>query len=211
MEGVMSLIKFDSNGLIPAIVQHIDTNEVLMVAYMNLDAISKTFESGDVWFYSRSREELWHKGETSGNYMRLKSFSIDCDGDVILVKVMPEGSACHTGKNSCFYTEIDSNDGLEFSMSLDSRILEELFLVIQKRSESYDDKSYTSKLLYGEVGRIAQKVVEEAGEVAIAGVQSNKEELAEEVADLLYHLLVLIKSNDLDLNDVWNVLKNRRG
>ena len=99
----MSLIKFDSKGLVPEIVQHADTSEILMMAYMNSDSIEKTFESGDIWFYSRSRRKLWHKGETSGNYMKLKSFAIDCDSDAILLKVLPEGAACHTGKlKNCF-------------------------------------------------------------------------------------------------------------
>mgnify|MGYP006107590843 CR=1 FL=1 len=207
----MSLIKLDSKGLIPAIVQHVDTNEILMMAYMNSNSIEKTFESGDIWFYSRSRNGLWHKGETSGNYMKLKSFAIDCDSDAILLKVLPEGPACHTGKSSCFYTEIDSNEDLDFNTLLDSTIIEELFSVIQERSKVYDENSYTSKLLSGDVGRIAQKVVEEAGEVAIAGVQLNGKELVEEVSDLLYHLLVLIESNNVLLKDVWQVLKDRRG
>ncbi|MBA12760.1 MAG: bifunctional phosphoribosyl-AMP cyclohydrolase/phosphoribosyl-ATP diphosphatase HisIE [SAR202 cluster bacterium] len=206
----MSLIKFDSRGLIPAIIQHVDTNEVLMMAFMNSDSIEKTFESGDVWFYSRSREELWHKGKTSGNYLKLKSFSIDCDGDVILIKVMPEGPACHTGEISCFHAEVDDTKTLNLTTILDARVIEELFDVIEERSNSYDEDSYTAKLLSGDVSRIAQKVVEEAGEVAIAGVQSNQKELVEEVVDLLYHLLVLIKSNDVSLQDVWEVLKSRR-
>ena len=207
----MSLIKFDAKGLIPAIVQHYDTNEVLMMAYMNSDSIEKTFESGDVWFYSRSRGQLWHKGETSGNYMKLKSFTVDCDGDAILLKVIPEGPVCHTGKNSCFYTEIRHDENYDTQTLLDSRIIEELFYVIQERSEIHDENSYTSKLLSGDIGRIAQKVVEEAGEVAIAGVQLNRQELVQETADLLYHLLVLIKSNNVLLKDVWQVLKDRRG
>jgi phosphoribosyl-ATP pyrophosphohydrolase/phosphoribosyl-AMP cyclohydrolase len=207
----MSLIKFDAKGLIPAIVQHYDTNEVLMMAYMNSDSIEKTFESGDVWFYSRSRGQLWHKGETSGNYMKLKSFTVDCDGDAILLKVIPEGPACHTGKNSCFYTEIRHDENYDTQTLLDSRIIEELFYVIQERAKIYDENSYTSKLLSGDIGRIAQKVVEEAGEVAIAGVQLNRQELVQETADLLYHLLVLIKSNNVLLKDVWQVLKDRRG
>ena len=207
----MSLIKLDSKGLIPAIVQHADTSEILMMAYMNSDSIEKTFESGDIWFYSRSRKELWHKGETSGNYMKLKSFAIDCDSDAVLLKVLPEGPACHTGKPSCFYTEIDNNEDLDFNTLLDSNIIEELFSVIQERSKVYDENSYTSKLISGDVGRIAQKVVEEAGEAAIAGVQLNGKELVEEVSDLLYHLLVLIESNNVLLKDVWQVLKDRRG
>ena len=143
--------------------------------------------------------------------MKLKSFAIDCDSDAILLKVLPEGAACHTGKTSCFYTEIDNNEDLEYNTLLDSTIIEELFSVIQERSKVYDENSYTSKLLSGDVGKIAQKVVEEAGEVAIAGVQLNGKELVEEVSDLLYHLLVLIESNNVLLKDVWKVLKARRG
>ena len=161
----MNVIKLDDQGLVPAVVQHVDTSDVLMLAYMNSDSIRKTLETGDVWFYSRSRNKLWHKGEISGNYLRYRSGTIDCDGDTILIRALPEGPTCHTGSNSCFQrdlgneTEFDSNNP-------SSGVLQELFDVIQERKKNPNSSSYTSALLEGDINRIAQKVVEEAGEVA---------------------------------------------
>ena len=205
----MNTIQLDSQGLVPAIAQHAETGEVLMLGYMNEGSLHRTLEGEEVWFYSRSQSDLWHKGEISGNYLRVKSAYLDCDGDTILLKVIPDGPTCHTGKPSCFFTVIESER--EFiSYEKGSGVLEELFSVIQDRKNSPVPESYTSELFNQGAERVAQKVVEEAGEVAIAGVTGKKEELASEVADLLYHTLVLMSSNDIRPETVWSVLRNRR-
>jgi len=205
----MNTIQLDNQGLVPAIAQHAETGEVLMLGYMNEGSLHRTLEGEEVWFYSRSQSDLWHKGEISGNYLRVKSAYLDCDGDTILLKVMPDGPTCHTGKPSCFFTVIEGER--EFiSYEKGSGVLEELFSVIQDRKNSPVPESYTSELFNQGAERVAQKVVEEAGEVAIAGVTGKKEELASEVADLLYHTLVLMSSNDIKPEAVWSVLRNRR-
>ena len=205
----MNTIQLDSQGLVPAIAQHAETGEVLMLGYMNEGSLHRTLAGEEVWFYSRSQSDLWHKGEISGNYLRVKSAYLDCDGDTILLKVIPDGPTCHTGKPSCFFTVIESER--EFiSYEKGSGVLEELFSVIQDRKNSPVPESYTSELFNQGAERVAQKVVEEAGEVAIAGVTGKKEELASEVADLLYHTLVLMSSNDIKPEAVWSVLRNRR-
>ena len=205
----MNTIQLDSQGLVPAIAQHAETGEVLMLGYMNEGSLHRTLEGEEVWFYSRSQSDLWHKGEISGNYLRVKSAYLDCDGDTILLKVIPDGPTCHTGKPSCFFTVIEGER--EFiSYEKGSGVLEELFSVIQDRKNSPVPESYTSELFTQGAERVAQKVVEEAGEVAIAGVTGKKEELASEVADLLYHTLVLMSSNDIKPEAVWSVLRNRR-
>ena len=205
----MNTIQLDNQGLVPAIDQHAETGEVLMLGYMNEGSLHRTLEGEEVWFYSRSQSDLWHKGEISGNYLRVKSAYLDCDGDTILLKVIPDGPTCHTGKPSCFFTVIESER--EFiSYEKGSGVVEELFSVIQDRKNSPVPESYTSELFNQGAERVAQKVVEEAGEVAIAGVTGKKEELASEVADLLYHTLVLMSSNDIKPEAVWSVLRNRR-
>ena len=205
----MNTIQLDNQGLVPAIAQHAETGEVLMLGYMNEGSLHRTLEGEEVWFYSRSQSDLWHKGEISGNYLRVKSGYLDCDGDTILLKVIPDGPTCHTGKPSCFFTVIESER--EFiSYEKGSGVVEELFSVIQDRKNSPVPESYTSELFNQGAERVAQKVVEEAGEVAIAGVTGKKEELASEVADLLYHTLVLMSSNDIKPEAVWSVLRNRR-
>ena len=205
----MNTIQLDNQGLVPAIAQHAETGEVLMLGYMNEGSLHRTLEGEEVWFYSRSQSDLWHKGETSGNYLRVKSAYLDCDGDTILLKVIPDGPTCHTGKPSCFFTVIESER--EFiSYEKGSGVVEELFSVIQDRKNSPVPESDTSELFNQGAERVAQKVVEEAGEVAIAGVTGKKEELASEVADLLYHTLVLMSSNDIKPEAVWSVLRNRR-
>ena len=205
----MNTLKLDDRGLIPAVVQHVDTNDVLMLAYMNSDSIRKTLETGDVWFYSRSRNKLWHKGEVSGNYLRYRSGTIDCDGDTILIQALPEGPTCHTGSNSCFQRDLE-NETEYVSNNSSSRVLKDLFDVIQERKKNPSSSSYTSTLLEGDINRIAQKVVEEAGEVALAGATGRSKDMTEEMGDLLYHAFVLMAANEIKLEDVWSVLKDRR-
>ena len=202
-------IQLDDSGLVPAIAQNDATGEVLMLGYVSAGSLERTLEYGEVWFYSRSREELWHKGELSGNYMHVKSISVDCDGDAILIKVDPDGPACHTGNATCFFTPIQEFPDFSGSDG-GSGIVDELFSVIQDRKKDLPEGSYTAALLKEGPDRISQKVVEEAGETAIAGVKGDKVRLVSEVADLLYHTLVLLAASDATPEDVWEQLRERR-
>ena len=204
-------VKLNEQGLVPAIAQDADTGQVLMLGYMNPGSLKRTMEGVQVWFYSRSREDLWHKGEISGNYLNLTEAWLDCDGDTLLLKVKPDGPACHTGETSCFYTPMEQLPGEYEVTETGPGILSELFAVIQDRQRDPPEGSYTAKLLQEGMGRIAQKVIEEAGETAIAAVQDNKEDLPKEVADLLYHTLVLLAASGVTPNQVWEELRNRRG
>ena len=204
-------IKLNEQGLVPAIAQDADTGQVLMLGYMNPGSLKRTIEGVQVWFYSRSREDLWHKGEISGNYLNLKEAWLDCDGDTLLLKVKPDGPACHTGETSCFYTPLDGVPEEYEATETGPGILSELFAVIQDRQRDPPEGSYTAKLLQSGMGRIAQKVIEEAGETAIAAMQEDQEGLPKEVADLLYHTLVLLAASGVTPNQVWEELRNRRG
>ncbi|MCH2309851.1 MAG: bifunctional phosphoribosyl-AMP cyclohydrolase/phosphoribosyl-ATP diphosphatase HisIE [SAR202 cluster bacterium] len=201
-------IQLDQNGLIPAIAQHAETSEVLMMGYMNPGSIKRTLESGEVWFYSRSRSDLWHKGEISGNFLRTKQIIVDCDGDTLLLKVIPDGPTCHTGEKSCFSTQLSNYEFVDFDKG--SNVIEELFAVIQDRKLNPSNKSYTSQLISDGIERIAQKIIEEAGEVAIAAVTRQENETAEEISDLLYHTLVLLSEMEMNPEKVWEVLRSRR-
>ncbi len=203
-------VKLNEQGLVPAIAQDADTGQVLMLGYMNPGSLKRTVEGVQVWFYSRSREDLWHKGEVSGNYLNLTEAWLDCDGDTLLLKVKPDGPACHTGETSCFYTFMDQLPEEYEVTETGPGILSELFAVIQDRQRDPPEGSYTAKLLQEGMGRIAQKVIEEAGETAIAAVQDNKEDIPKEVADLLYHTLVLLAASGVTPNQVWEELRNRR-
>ena len=204
-------VKLNDKGLVPAIAQDINTGQVLMLGYMNPGSLKRTVEGEQVWFYSRSREDLWHKGEVSGNYLNLREAWYDCDADTILLKVQPDGPACHTGEVSCFYTKMENlPEDYEVTES-GSGILEELFALIQDRQREQPEGSYTVRLLQEGVARIAQKVIEEAGETAIAAVQEDREGLTGEVADLLYHTLVLLAASDVKPGEVWETLRQRRG
>ena len=204
-------IKLNEQGLVPAIAQDADTGQVLMLGYMNPGSLKRTVDGVQVWFYSRSREDLWHKGEISGNYLNLKEAWLDCDGDTLLLKVKPDGPACHTGETSCFYTPLDGVPEEYEATETGPGILSELFAVIQDRQRDPPAGSYTAKLLQAGMGRIAQKVIEEAGETAIAAMQEDQEGLPKEVADLLYHTLVLLAASGVTPNQVWEELRNRRG
>ncbi len=207
----MSTIQFDEKGLIPAVVQDHQTRKLLMVAYMNRESLAKTLESKEAWFYSRSRENLWHKGETSGNFLIVRSIKLDCDGDTLLLEVDPKGPACHTGAESCFNTDLSDLDNCNFiGADTDLNVFRDLFSIIEDRKLNPKNASYTNKLFDEGVNRIAQKVVEEAGETAIAGVTGQKEELASEISDLIYHVFVLISANNMSLEQVFAELSKRR-
>ncbi|MDA0379083.1 MAG: bifunctional phosphoribosyl-AMP cyclohydrolase/phosphoribosyl-ATP diphosphatase HisIE [Bacteroidetes bacterium] len=194
-------LTFDEAGLVPAIVQDAETHHVLMLGWMNAEAIERSFASGQVTFFSRSRQQLWTKGETSGNHLALVGMKADCDRDALLVKAHPHGPTCHTGTDTCW--EEENRDGAAFL-----RILEG---VIAQREADGDDKSYTVRLLQAGAKKIAQKVGEEGVETALEGVAGPDDKLAEESADLLYHLLVLLRSRGMKLEDVTNVLRARHG
>jgi phosphoribosyl-ATP pyrophosphohydrolase/phosphoribosyl-AMP cyclohydrolase len=203
------MIQLDEKGLVPAIAQNAATGEVIMLGYMSPGSLKRTLEGGDVWFYSRSRSDLWHKGEVSGNYMRVKSAAVDCDGDTVLLQVDPDGPICHTGNPTCFFTSLDELP--EFAPSEKGPgVIEELFAVIQDRKRERPDDSYTAQLFEDGADRIAQKVIEEAGETAIAAVKGDKDQLVREVADLMYHTLVLLAASGAAPEDVWAELRERR-
>ena len=202
-------IQLNTHGLIPAICQEHGSGKILMHGYVSQESIKKTFETGNVWFYSRSREKLWCKGETSGNFLKLISISSDCDNDTLLLTVKPTGNTCHTGEYSCFFNEIDQCAEYQ-APEVSSGILEEVYSVIQSRKTSAEENSYTARLLDKGAAKIAQKVIEEAGELAIAAVQKDLDNLVEETADLLYHSLVALAEANVPLKRVWGELDRRR-
>ena len=204
-------VKLNEQGLIPAIAQDVNTGQVLMLGYMNPGSLKRTLEGNQLWFYSRSRDDLWHKGEVSGNYLNLKEAFVDCDADTILLRVEPDGPACHTGNTSCFFTPIQEMPDSFRPAETGAGILEELFAVVQDRKRDMPEGSYTARLLKEGTGRVAQKVIEEAGEAAIAATQGDKENLPGEVADLLYHVLVLLSASEVTPGQVWKELRQRRG
>jgi len=187
------------SGLVPAIVQDSKTNKVLMLGYMNDEAYEKTKTGGKATFFSRSKNRLWTKGETSGNYLIVEKILVDCDNDTLLIKAKPEGPTCHAGDDTCFKED----------NTVKENFLEHLEKVIQDRKENPSENSYTSSLFKEGINKIAQKVGEEATEVVIDAVSNNKERLKEESADLLYHLLVLLTEKEISLSEVISVLENR--
>ncbi|MGR9048853.1 bifunctional phosphoribosyl-AMP cyclohydrolase/phosphoribosyl-ATP diphosphatase HisIE [Halobacillus faecis] len=200
-------IQFDEQGLVPAIVQDAKSKAVLTLAYMNEESLKKTLEIGETVFYSRSRQELWHKGETSGNTQEVKSIHYDCDQDALLVQVVPSGPACHKGEYSCFSEELtDSETKVKENRY---QILDELQTVLAERKATLPEGSYTSTLFQEGVDRIAKKIGEEAGEVIIAAKNDDPEEIALESADLLFHLLLILTDRQVPLDDVLDVLEKR--
>lgn len=184
-------------GLIPCIVQDQQTNKVLMLGYMNKEALQKTLDEKRLTFFSRTKQKLWTKGETSGNFLELKDVIIDCDQDTLLFKVAPKGPSCHTGADTCFNEE-NKIDGLEFLES-----------IIQNRKKNPKENSYTNQLLNLGINKVAQKVGEEAIELIIEAKDDNKELFLGEAADLMYHYLVLLAAKDFTMEDVLSVLRSR--
>jgi phosphoribosyl-ATP pyrophosphohydrolase/phosphoribosyl-AMP cyclohydrolase len=189
------------DGLLPAIVQHWLSGEVLMLGYMNAEALAETQRSGHVTFYSRSKQRLWTKGEVSGHVLGLKSMRIDCDADTLLIQADPHGPTCHEGTSSCFGNGADVRPPLGFLAELDA-------LVAQRHADR-PEGSYTTKLFDGGIRRIAQKVGEEGVETALAAVAQGDEELLGEAADLVFHLTVALRARGLSLADVAKVLAGR--
>lgn len=200
-------MKFDTDGLIPAIVQHARSGEVLMLGYMNEEALRTTLDTQHVTFWSRSRQALWAKGETSGNILRLVEIRQDCDGDTLLVLAEPAGPTCHTGEPSCFSRALDGTVSDERVPS--GTILAQLSDLIVQRAADRPAGSYTAKLLNGGVDRIGKKIGEEAAEVIIAAKNAAPDELTWEMADLLYHSLVLLAQQNVPLEAIWRELRRR--
>lgn len=197
-------IKFDDKGLVTAVVQDANTKEVLTVAYMNKESLKKTLESGETWFYSRSRQELWHKGATSGHTQKVVSMKADCDGDALVVEVLPAGPACHNGTTSCFTKLIQQNTKVG-----SVEIISKLVNVIAKREQEMPEGAYTTYLFDKGIDKICKKVGEEATEVVIGAKNRDAEEVKWETADLLYHLLVLLQEQKVSVFDVLHVLEKR--
>ena len=205
IKNILEEIKFDDRGLVPAVVQDVETKKVLMLAYMSKESIRKTFEEGIVHYYSRSREKLWKKGETSGNIQKFKGFYYDCDCDSLLVLVEQVGVACHTGNYSCFFNEVLKAENQT------TDILEELYSLLKNRKENPKKGSYTNYLFKEGLDKILKKVGEEASEVIIGAKNKSKEELVYEISDLVYHLLVLMVNENVSVDDIKNELIGRKG
>ena len=196
-------LKFDEKGLIPAIVVDYNTKEVLTLAYMNKESLAISIEKGLTCFFSRSRNELWLKGETSGNYQHIVSITADCDKDALTVEVIPDGPACHTGEQSCFFNDVWQNDELkEFS-------LDGLVKLIEGRKKEKTEGSYTTYLFEKGIDKILKKVGEECTEVIIAAKADDKKETIYEIADLAYHTLVLMIQMGISLEDIHKELASR--
>jgi phosphoribosyl-AMP cyclohydrolase / phosphoribosyl-ATP pyrophosphohydrolase len=210
MTPAIDRVDFDENGLVPVVAQDAATGNVLTLAYANSEALEKTLASGEAHYYSRSRSELWRKGATSGNTQRVVEVRLDCDGDALLYRVEPRGPACHTGEQSCFFTTLEgvgvaaADNDVSFGT-----MVERLAGTIAQRHREMPEGSYTAGLIRQGTERLAQKVGEEAVEVVVAAL--GDERLAEEAADLVYHLLVLLEERGVGIETVAKVLHDRHG
>jgi phosphoribosyl-AMP cyclohydrolase / phosphoribosyl-ATP pyrophosphohydrolase len=191
IKDILKKAKFNNDGLIPAVIQDVRTREVLTVAYMNEESLGLTVEKGETYFYSRSRKALWHKGETSGNFQKVRGMRLDCDNDTVLVEVEPVGPACHTGSYSCFGVEAGFGGTIQ-----------QLYDLIETRKETRPEGSYTTKLFEQGIDKIVKKLGEEAVETVIAAKNDSSERLVEETADLLYHLLVTLVEKGVTLEEI---------
>lgn len=194
-------LKWPADGLLPLIVQHAVSGKVLMQGFANSEAVATTLQSGRVTFFSRSKNRLWTKGESSGHFLQLQSLSADCDRDSLLALALPDGPTCHVGTETCWHDQNSNAPALSFLTDLEA--------VIASRQHADPKSSYTASLFARGVKRIAQKVGEEGVESALAAMAGDREELKNEAADLIFHLLVLLRSQDLALNDVIDILKAR--
>lgn len=204
MAVTIEALSFDENGLIPAIVQNAATGTVLTLAYMNQDALTKTLQTGETWFFSRKREKLWNKGETSGNKQLVKNVTYDCDADALLIYVDPLGPACHVGEDTCFHNTLFQADN-----ELPYDAIDKLPAKIKERREQPVKGSYTTYLFREGIDKILKKVGEEASEVIIAAKNNDQEEITWEIADLTYHTLVLMELLDVSVNDIKQELYKR--
>lgn len=204
-------IKFDEKGLVPAVIQDATTGKVLMLAYMNAVSLQRTVETGYTWFWSRSRQELWNKGTTSGNVQKVVDIKYDCDGDSLLLQVKQTGSACHTGEYSCFHNILWRENNLPaVNGQITSAILNELYDVIQQKRIHGGEKSYTKYLFTSGQDKILKKVGEEAAETIIASKNNNNGEVVYEMSDLWYHCLVLLAYHNISPSELLAELGSRR-
>jgi len=199
-------LKFDKDGLIPAVIQNSITLKTLMLGYMNKEAVNKTIASGTVWFYSRSRQKLWNKGETSGNYLKTVKIFADCDCDCLLIYARPCGPVCHTNNESCFFRDIFTN---EENDSADIGILSELYKIVENRKQSPQNGSYTAYLFDKGIDKILKKVGEETSEVIIAAKNNSVDEIVYEVSDLIYHITVMLSERGVAPELILNELNKR--
>lgn len=208
-------LNYDEKGLIPAIVQDAYTGDVLMLAYMNRESLDKSIETGFAHYWSRSRQQLWMKGETSGNTQKICNIYYDCDMDTLLLKVEQKGNACHTGNKTCFFNILEvfkedrptDEDGFD---KADAKILYELYSVIEDRKQNPIEGSYTNYLFDEGIDKILKKVGEEATEVVIGAKNNSHDEVVYEVSDLIYHLLVLLVNQSINIDDIFKELQSRR-
>lgn len=202
----MNEIKWDANGLVPAIVQDVRTGEVRMLGYVSQESLALTIATGFLHFYSRSRQQIWKKGETSGNVLEVVELRADCDGDTLLARVIAHGPTCHTGEESCFYQQpLFATE----ASAAGPEILARVAGIVAQRRQEMPQGSYTTYLFEQGIDKIGKKIGEESAEVIIAAKNGDPEPLAGEAADLLYHLLVLLQASNVPLDDVWNVLAQR--
>lgn len=218
-------LKFDEHGLMPAIVQDATTRAVLTLAYMNAESLARTLETSETWFWSRSRSELWHKGETSGNTQRVVDLFLDCDQDALVVLVEPAGPACHTGQRSCFHNAVESDQGQGAKAKGESperqdssgatqdlgALLDQLYALIESRKQQRPPGSYTTYLFNEGLDKILKKLGEESAETIIAAKNPGSEPLVAETSDLLYHLLVMLVERGITLDEIRLELRRRQG
>lgn len=202
-------VKFDEKGLVPVVVQDVQSKEILMLAYMNKESLEKSLETGETWFFSRSRQELWHKGATSGHTQKIIDWAADCDSDALLVKVNPAGPACHTGSYSCFQAEKSDKEEAVAGGHDRYGILAELEHVIAERAAERPEGTYTTYLFNEGLDKILKKIGEETSEVIIAAKNRSDDELEWEVSDVLYHMLVMLREQNVGFDRVLHVLEKR--
>ncbi|MCR5706011.1 MAG: bifunctional phosphoribosyl-AMP cyclohydrolase/phosphoribosyl-ATP diphosphatase HisIE [Acholeplasmatales bacterium] len=212
-EELMNEVKYDSNGLVTVVVQDYHAKKVRMVAYMNAEALKKTLETGDCWYFSRSRQKLWHKGEESGYFQYLKGMSIDCDGDCLLMQVEQKGGiSCHTGHATCFYRDLTEDVEVTLNrgkVKTDSHFLNNLLATIKDRDLNPKEGSYTNYLIDKGMNKILKKVGEEATEVIIAAKDNSKQDTIFEIADVMYHMSVMMEQMDISWDDIEEELAKR--
>jgi phosphoribosyl-ATP pyrophosphohydrolase/phosphoribosyl-AMP cyclohydrolase len=210
----LSAVRFGADGLVPVVTQESRSGDILMLAYANRDALDRTLSTGLAHYFSRSRGTLWQKGETSGHVQRVVEIRLDCDADAVLYRAEQEGPACHTGTRTCFSTVVGRTggpaDGAAAEQDPGGHVLTRLASTIASRAAEPPEGSYTSQLLGGGLGKVSQKVGEEAVEVVVAAHSEDDDRLASEAADLLYHLLVLLQARGVPLDAVWQELERRQ-
>jgi phosphoribosyl-ATP pyrophosphohydrolase/phosphoribosyl-AMP cyclohydrolase len=217
IEDLITMIRFDEHGLVPTITQDVKSGQVLMLAYSNIESVRRTAQSGFAWYFSRSRNEFWMKGENSGNIQHVVSINLDCDGDTLLYRVIQEGVACHTGNRTCFddikieirHDDLFSGDS-EAGREGKAAILLHLEKVIKSRKKNMPPDSYTKSLFEKGLDKIGEKIIEEADEVVDAAKNRDRDGLKLEIADLLYHVIVMAVARDLEMETIFDELKKRR-